>query len=169
MLMLMRAIIIAVLLSFVTVADSLAGPVQVEADRMESRTSDNMVRFAGNVEARQDGLTIRAAEMEIFYHKAAAAPAKDKAMAVERIVARGNVRLLRQGWIATGRSLDYSPGADTALLTGDARVRQGNNLVSGERIVLHIKEGRSVVERGGKGQRVKAWFYPDPKTAGSSK
>ncbi len=161
------SVIIALFLALVTAQAAIAGPVQVEADRMESRTSDNMVRFSGNVEARQDDLIIRAAEMEVFYRKKeAAAPggADRESMAVDRITARGEVRLLRQGWIATGRELDYSPATDTAILTGKARVRQGNNLVSGERIVLHIKEGRSVVERGGEGQRVKAFFYPDSAT-----
>ena len=165
----LKAAIITFFILFVTAANVSAGPVQVEADQMESRSGDNMVRFVGSVEARQDDLTIRADEMEVFYRKDAAGGG-DKAVAVKRIIARGQVRLIRGDWLATGRALDYAPLDDTAIITGAAEVRQGNNLVSGERIVLHIKEGRSVVERGGEGQRVKAWFYPDKgKAAGGVK
>ncbi len=153
--------IIALFLFLVTAAFASAAPVQVEADRMESASGENLVRFSGHVEARQEGLVIRAAEMDVHYRKAAGGEKREKA-AVDRIVARGGVTLIREGWVATGRELDYAPERSTAVLTGDVQVRQGSNLVSGERIVLDLKSGRTVVERGESGgKRVRAFFYPD--------
>ena len=161
---------IAAIIAFfgLLVTAAAAAPVEVTADRMESVAGENLVRFSGHVEARQEGLVIRAAEMDVRYRKeAAGGDAAAKQAAVERIVARGGVTLVREGWVATGKELDYTPGRGTAVLTGAVEVRQGNNLVSGERIVLDLESGRTVVERGsGAGGRVRAFFYPQAENGG---
>lgn len=148
-------------------------PIHIESDRMESDQKTESVLFVGNVEAHQADLVIKADRMTVFYQKAQADPAaKTNANAAEvtkdidRLTASGDIEIVKLQWTATGDNLEYFSRERKIILTGNTKVWQDNNLVTGERIVLYIDEGKSVVERksSGEGERVKAFFYPDAKT-----
>lgn len=139
------------------------GPINIEADRMESSQQKNSVLFSGNVEARQDDLTIMADQMTVHYTNAGGekGEAVSSAQAVDSIVSEGNVRLQRENWTASADRMEYHEGERKVVLMGNTKVWQDNNMVTGERIELYLDEGRSVVERGSeKQERVKAFFYP---------
>jgi lipopolysaccharide export system protein LptA len=145
-------------------------PVHIEADRMESDQKTESVLFVGNVEAHQADLAIKADRMTVFYQRAAADnPAANKAeeatRAIDRLSASGNIEIVKLQWTATGDQLEYISRERKIILTGNTKVWQDNNLVTGDRIVLFLDEGKSVVERksSGEGERVKAFFYPDSK------
>ena len=145
-------------------------PVHIEADRMESDQKTESVLFVGNVEARQADLTIKADRMTVFYQRAAAdVTASNKAAeatrAIDRLTASGGIEIVKLQWTATGDQLEYISRDRKIILTGNTKVWQDNNLVTGDRIVLYLDEGKSVVERkgSGEGERVKAFFYPDAK------
>lgn len=134
-------------------------PVHIEADRMETDQKQQLVTFFGNVAAKQGDLSIFADTMTVHYREGAAPAAGDSAM--EKIIADGNVKIARQNWSASSGHLEYLADSREAVLTGDARVWQDNNMVSGERIQLFLDEGRSVVERKpASKERVKAFFFP---------
>lgn len=161
-------------------------PVQIEADQMLSSQKDNSVFFSGKVEAKQEGLTIHSDEMTVYYAAGtdAAKPAKDgkgKAPAsqpaattppggaqspldggIERLLATGHVEITKEGWVATGNQAEYFSKERKVVLTGDTKVWQNNNLVTGDTFTMYLDEGKSIVERNSKkGERVKAFFYPD--------
>ncbi len=146
-------------------------PIHIESDRMESDQKSESVLFVGNVEAHQADLVIKADRMTVFYQKAQPdAAAKTNAAEVtkdiDRLTASGAIEIVKLQWTATGDNLEYFSRERKIILTGNTKVWQDNNLVTGERIVLYIDEGKSVVERksSGEGERVKAFFYPDSKT-----
>jgi len=146
-------------------------PIHIEADRMESDQKTEAVLFVGNVEARQGDLLIQAARMTVYYQKPPAGEATsptngDASRAIEKLLATGGVKIVRENWVATGDQLEYLSGERKIVLTGNTKVWQDNNLVTGDRIVLYLDEGKSVVEKNGAGQgeRVKAFFYPDAGT-----
>ncbi len=147
-------------------AGVLAGesaPIQIEADRMESSQKDEAVVFAGNVEASQEGVVIRADEMTVFYARPAAGGGNVEldSQRVSKLRARGNVRISKENYTATGDALEYFSEERRVVLTGNTTVLQDNNKISGDRIILYIDEGRSVVERGADGgERVKGVFFP---------
>jgi lipopolysaccharide export system protein LptA len=143
-------------------------PIHIEADRMESYDNKNEVLFFGRVEARQGETVIHADRMTVTYRPAAkeggAEVAGAKSQRIDKVFATGDVRVTKEEWVATGRTLDYLVRERKAILTGDAKAWQDNNLVTGNRIVLYLDEGKTVVERNGQeGERVKAFIYPDPK------
>lgn len=135
-------------------------PINIEADRMESSQEKNVVNFSGNVEARQNDLTIMADRMTVHY--AAGAPAKESGIrAVQSIKAEGNVRMKRVNWTASSDRMEYYEKDHKVVLLGNSKVWQNNNMVTGDRVEVFLDEGRSVVERGKeKSERVKAFFYP---------
>ena len=138
-------------------------PIRIEADRMEASQKEESVVFSGKVEATQQGLVIQADEMTVFYERPpeAGATVAVNRQQVSRLTARGNVRINREGWIASGDALEYFSEKRQVILTGHTTVFQKDNKVTGERIILYLDEGRSVVEREGTGgERVKGVFFP---------
>jgi lipopolysaccharide export system protein LptA len=137
-------------------------PVQIEADRMEAHENKNEVVFLGRVEARQGDLTIHADEMTVIYLPAGEETSGARSQRIDKLFARGGVRVNQEDWVATGETLDYFAEERRAVLTGKARVVQDSNLVTGNRVTLYLDEGRTVVERSEKeGERVRAFIYPD--------
>ncbi|MEJ2033004.1 MAG: lipopolysaccharide transport periplasmic protein LptA [Deltaproteobacteria bacterium] len=141
-----------------------AQPIHIEADRMESYENKNEVIFTGRVEAKQGETVIHADQMTVTY-----LPADQKtgetggvqSQRIDKVKAKGDVRLTKNEWVATGRTLDFFAKEGKAILTGDAKAWQDNNLVSGNKIILYLDEGKTVVERSqGEGERVKALIYP---------
>lgn len=144
---------------------SANGPIHVEADRMESDQANEAVLFTGNVEARQGDMLISAERMTVHYRKNGAAngSVSRESKSIESLVAEGEVKLTRQDWIAAGDRLEFKSEERKVVLTGNTRVWQDNNMVTGDRVVLYLDEGRSVVENREheEGGRVKAFFYPE--------
>lgn len=140
-----------------------AVPIHIEADRMESHENRNEVIFLGRVEAVQGDLMIQADEMTVFYLSSGAETPGVRGQRIEKMFARGGVKVNKGEWVGTGHVLDYFAEERRAVLTGDARVWQDNNLVTGNRVTLYLDEGRTIVERSGKeGERVRAFIYPEP-------
>ena len=146
-------------------------PVQIEADQMQSSQKDNSVLFTGQVEAKQEELTIHSDEMTVYYTDTTKAPPKKKdgnqaenSKDIDRLVAKGHVEITKQGWVATGNQAEYFSEERKVVLTGNTKVWQNNNLVTGDTFVMYLDEGKSIVEKGQKkGERVKAFFYPNKK------
>jgi lipopolysaccharide export system protein LptA len=143
-------------------------PVYIEADRMESDQQRDVVVFTGSVEAKQGDIVINADEMTVNYSAAAADKSGNESQnekitqKIKTILAKGNVKIVKGDWIATGNTMRYFSSERKVRLSGNARAWQDQNQISGEHIIMYLDEGRSVVERSGpEGERVKAHIYTD--------
>lgn len=142
-----------------------AQPIHIEADRMESFERKSEVLFSGRVEATQGDIVLHADEMLVTYQQAEGSENNKvpQSRKVDKLFAKGNVKVVSNaGWVATGATMDYFAVERKAILIGDAKVWQDNNLVTGNKIILYLDEGKSVVESDPQqGQeRVKAFLYP---------
>lgn len=140
-------------------------PIHIEADRMVSKQKENAVIFTGNVEAKQGGLTIHSDEMTV-YHKdqpeSTEAQQQAGAQKIEKLHAVGNVEIIQQGLVATGNQMRFFADERKVLITGNTKVWQGSNLVTGEKIMLDLNTETTIIEPDKKsGGRVKAFFYPE--------
>jgi lipopolysaccharide export system protein LptA len=133
-------------------------PVTVDSDKMERFGRESLVIFSGNVVARHNNSVQYADRMEVYLD--------EKGERILRTVSTGNVRIITQDCrTGTARRAEYQDLEQRVVLSGNARVWQEDNVVSGESIVIYLSQDRSVVE-GGKQERVKAIFYPrDEKNA----
>ncbi len=178
---LMFFILLPILLSEGITSIALAGdpaadaPIYIEADRMESDQLQDVVVFTGSVQAKQGDIVIHADEMTVNYSTAAPKktgnePQNEKiTQKINTILARGNVKVVKDDWVATGDTMRYFSSERKVRLSGNAKAWQGQNQISGERIIMYLDEGRSVVERSGpEGERVKAYIYTGG-TIGSEK
>lgn len=139
-------------------------PVHIEADRMVSNQKENAVTFSGNVQAVQGELTINSDEMIVYYTRQAAAnpEAQQENQEIKKIFAQGNVEIIQGALLATGNEVEFMADKKQVLLTGNTKVWQNNNLVTGEKVLLDLETETTIIEPGKKdGGRVKAFFYPD--------
>ncbi len=116
--------------------------------------------FKGNVIARQEDTTLYANTLTITYD-----PETKK---LKEIVAVGNVKVVQMDRRATGQKATFDQDKNKVVLDGEAVVREGANVIRGERIIFYVDEERSVVE-GGKGGRVSTSITPPPKEEGEEK
>ena len=143
-------------------------PIQIEADRMETSQEKNIVIFSGHVRANQNDLIINADAMTVRYSgagnqpsSATDVPAEGLSRQIDKITAKGNVKIVQGDWVATGDTMNFNSDKRMVILSGNAKARQDQNVVSGEKVTLYLDEGRSVVERSTQeGERVKAFIYP---------
>ena len=173
----MRLLFFSFCLAFTLCCASLAwgqksintsAPIGIEADRMESSQEENVIIFSGNVHANQNDLIINADTMTVRYtgntvqpNSTTDVPAEELSRQIDTITAKGNVKIVQGDWIANGDSMDFNADERIVILSGNAKAWQDQNMVSGEKIILYLDEGKSVVERSSKeGERVKAFIYP---------
>jgi lipopolysaccharide export system protein LptA len=79
---------------------------------------------------------------------------------MKEIIAEGNVHIVQADRVATGAKSVFNSNAQTITLTGSpAMVKQGNNEVTGPRIIFFIEEDRATVDGGN--ERVKATIFPE--------
>jgi lipopolysaccharide export system protein LptA len=127
-------------------------PIVIDADRMEAMKKEGLVIFTGNVVAKQDNSVQTADRMEVYLD--------DKGERVLRIVSTGNVKIVTEDCrTGTAKRAEYYDDDQRLLLTGDAKVWQEENVVTGETITIWLAEDRSTVESSTP-QRVKSVFYP---------
>lgn len=124
-------------------------PIVVEADQMSSTEESNTVLFLGNVDAKQGDLRILSDEMTVYYLEEATADEEASTeQKIDKLVCVGNVELSSADWLGTSDQMIYYSGNRKVLLVGDAKAWQGENMISGEKIVYYIDEGRSEVVGG---------------------
>jgi lipopolysaccharide export system protein LptA len=128
-------------------------PITISSDSLQIDRKARLAVYKGNVVASDKGrgLTISAAQIEFFFD--------DKMEEVERAVATQNVRLSYGQRRGTADQAEYFPAETRAVLLGHPRVWQNNDVITGCRITLWLREDRSQVD-GCEGERVNAVLYP---------
>lgn len=129
-------------------------PIDITSDTVEGDQKTNTVTFKGNVIAKQEDTTLYANTLVITYD------ANTKKL--KEIIAVGNVKVVQLDRRATGQKATFDQDKNKVILDGEVVVREGTNVIRGDRIIYYVDEERSVVE-GGKGGRVSTSITPPPK------
>jgi lipopolysaccharide export system protein LptA len=135
-------------------------PIDITSDTVEANQKQNTATFKGNVVAKQEDVTLYANTLLIIYD-----PDTKK---LKEIIATGNVKVVQMDRRATGQKATFDQDKNKVVLDGDAVVREGTNVIRGERITFYVEEERSVVEPV-KGGRVSTSITPPPKEEGEEK
>jgi lipopolysaccharide export system protein LptA len=134
-------------------------PISVSADLLEFDYRTHVLMYKGGVEVTQGDVKLQSKTLRVVLDE----HAEDS---VKEIIADGDVRVTKGPRWATGGRAEFDQAKQTVVLSNDAVVHDGSNEVSGDRIVVYLRESRSVVE-GGNG-RVRAVLYP-PKSGEPAK
>lgn len=74
----------------------------------------------------------------------------------DRFRATGRVKLVRDDMVATCEVLDYFDQEKKAILIGSPQIREKENLITGDKIIIFIDENRMIVE-----DRARIKFIPE--------
>ena len=128
------------------------GPIDITSDRLDVDEQGGSAVFTGQVIVKQRDMTVYAEKLVIYRDQTSEQ--------IERIEASGGVRVVQQDRVGTAENATFYQQEDKLTLTGDARVQQGQNLISGAEIILLLKENKSLVKSDEDG-RVRAVFFPE--------
>ena len=150
------ALIVCLLGLYQTDIQAADDPINIEADRMTSTEKSSSVTFIGDVDAKQGDVRIRCDKMVVYYtdnkagkaKKAKKSAGKDTTSQIDKLICTGNVEITRAEWLGTSRIMHYLAKERQVILTDHAKAWQGQNMVSGDKIIYYLDEGRSEVIGG---------------------
>ncbi|HEY9581196.1 MAG TPA: LptA/OstA family protein [Rhizorhapis sp.] len=117
-------------------------PVNFSADRIEVQDRSDRVVVSGNVHVTQAGLTLDAARMTVAYNNGGGG----NGIEVERIDASGNVVVRKGNETARGSVAIYDLNRRTITMIGNVQLTQGTNRLTGGRLIIDLRSGRSTVD-----------------------
>ena len=127
-------------------------PIYITADWMEVDQAKSTIVYKGRVVAVQSDMTMRSDTLTAYYDP--------EMKQMKQIVLDGKVNATQGTRVATGDRAVFDDKAKTVTLTGNPVMRQGNNQVSGSKVVYFIEQDRALVEGDGK-TRVSAVIFPE--------
>lgn len=139
-------------------------PIQIASDRLDAYNEKRMVVFSGNAVATQGPRTIKADCLTLHYKENGQKSIQPSAGIggtgdLERVEAKGRVTITEGERTVTGEEALFEPDSQKITMIGDAVLREGANIVRGDRIVVYLNENRGVVEST-ENRRVTATVYP---------
>ncbi len=133
-------------------------PIVVEAQKLTYNDKKKVATYIGSVIAQHGKTVITGDRLTIYFDPTG--------KHIRKIVVEGNVHVKDprgEGWC---KKLIYYPFEEKVVLLGDAKLKQGDNVIIGDRIVAY-KDGRVEVE--GVKQRVKTVIYPEGSSLGKNR
>lgn len=117
-------------------------PIEVSADELEVRNSDQVAVFKGAVDVRQGDVRMRSNSLEVFYAQGGG----EQQGAIRRLRALGDVFISNGKESAKSATADYNVSSGDILLTGDVVLLQGENVIKGQRLRIDLLTGTAKIE-----------------------
>ena len=164
------AFVVAVLTIAAPAAAQLAtrsdAPVDITADELEVMNGQCQAIWRGKAEALQDNARLRADVLKIFNKpgapKAGGAPGSGCGD-MDRMEAQGSVYYVTPQQKVRSDAAVYEAGSTTITMTGNVVAVNGNNVLTGDRMVFNTQTGQGQMQGSGKGgkSRPRGVFYPN--------
>jgi lipopolysaccharide export system protein LptA len=117
---------------------NVKGPITITSESLTADNKAHTALFEKNVVAKTTNLTIYADKMLVYY--------QEDGGDVTQIDANGNVKVLRESRIITSKSATYYAEEEKVVFTGEPRAMDGDNVVSGTKIIYFTVADRFLVE-----------------------
>ena len=155
-------------------------PTKITSDKMVYQSKVNRVIFEGNVYVWRQDFELWSDKLFVFFmgqragdrghgteDRKQVTEGKDQAQLqpgagdIDKIVAEGHVRFLREGKRGECDRIIFDPETKVIRMEGSPRVMEGRNKICGKIIILNLKKNTSEVIGNSK-QRVQAIFFTSP-------
>jgi lipopolysaccharide export system protein LptA len=113
-------------------------PVDIVSDTMEGFDKEKYVVFKGSVIAKQEDLYIFADTIEAYM--------SEETNEIEKAIARGNVKIVKQDRTATCREAIFENAKGEITLKENVIVYQGKDKLTGDVIIYYVNEDRVTVQ-----------------------
>jgi lipopolysaccharide export system protein LptA len=149
-------------------------PIHIQSDRLDAYQEKKEVIFSGNAVATQGDRTIKSDRLLIYYKDSPGGTKKKDIQGmgavgdIERLEAQGHVTITEPNRIVTGDHAVFYYDLQKIVMTGNAVMSEGKNIIRGGKIIVLLDEDRGIVE-GSESKRVTATIYPDEKKEGNKK
>ena len=117
---------------------AIKGPITITSETLTADNKAHTALFENKVVAKTTDLTIYSDKMLVFYNETGGE--------VTKIEATGNVKVLKETRIITSNEATYFAGEEKVVFTGEPRAMDGDNVVSGSKIVYFTGTDRFWVE-----------------------
>ncbi|WP_084422081.1 LptA/OstA family protein [Henriciella litoralis] len=129
------------------------GPIRVNADRSEVLERQRQVILIKDVDIMQGDARLRADKVTINYAASGDSETTGASGAggfgdIETMTAEGSVFYVTPDLKATGTRGVYDAKADTITLTGEVVLVRGEDVATGEKLVMRLAEGRTTLDGG---------------------
>jgi lipopolysaccharide export system protein LptA len=144
-------------------------PVDFTADRIEVQDRSDRVVVSGNVQVTQADMHLSSDRLTVAYTQPPSG-AQSSNVQINRMDAVGNVVVTRGAEVAKGNVAIYDLDKKLITMLGNVRLTQGTSNLTGGRLLMDLKTGRSSVDgraaagntpgvvQGGGGGRVSGTF-----------
>ncbi len=138
-----RTALAVLIICFITFAAAFseetgAKKIVITSKSLVTDNKNSTALFEGSVVAISDSVTIYSDSMRVSYSSAESR--------VVEIHAAGNVRAHNNGKAIFSQEATYNANEEKITFTGSPKVVDGENIITGEKIVYFLKDGRAVVE-----------------------
>ena len=137
-------------------ANEASQAIEITADTLEVRQTENVAIFEGSVNAVQGELVLNADMLTVYYRDVEGGQGN---LGVARIDAEGNVVVSSPDETAQGQRGVYDVENGRIDLAGGVVLNRGNNIVRGEMLTMDLESGVSRVSGGS--TRVQGLFVPE--------
>jgi len=151
---------------FIGTRTDSSAPIEIVADTLEVKQSEQLAIFRGNVDALQDDMRLRADTLIVHYRENKENPDQP---GISKIEAEGSVFVSSPKETAKGERGVYDVDRSRIDLVGGVVLTQGENVVRGDQLEMNLATGESKVKSTQGGGRVRGLFVPDKKGDASSK
>jgi lipopolysaccharide export system protein LptA len=137
-------------IAFGAIKQDTSLPVTLDADTLAINNADGTALFTGNVLVSQGEMRMTASEVRVEY--------LPEGGGIKTLHATGGVTLANAQDAAEAKDAVYTIDTGNVVMTGDVLLTQGNNAISGQKLVINLKAGTGVMEG-----RVQTVFAPGVK------
>ena len=138
-------------------------PIVIKSKVLEADNELKLVTFSGDVNVHADGFVLDCRKMLLYYGSFPEQKNTNVEIKINKIIATGHVKINRvKGGVATAEKAIYYQKDEKMILSGNPVVKQGNDFIEGDRIIIYLKENRSVVESS-EDNTVRAIIFPKGK------
>ena len=136
-------------------------PIEITSNALEVRQAENLAIFSGDVVAGQGTLRLTADRLDVAYDDAA--EGNPETGQITNMQAHGNVFISNGAETAQGERAEYDVDTGLITMTGSVVLTQGENVISGQRLVINLDDGQGRMEG-----RVKSIFMPQQSGQGTN-
>lgn len=119
-------------------AQKIKGPIIITSEMLTVDNQTHTALFENSVVARTTDMTIYADRMLVYYDKDTGN--------VTRIEAEGRVKLIKENRVITSKEATYYADGEKVIFTGEPRAVDGENVVTGKKMIYLLNENRFLVE-----------------------
>ena len=139
---------------------------RITSDSVSYAADKQQVLFTGNVHVKRPDFELWSDTLTVELKAAKTKPAQENsdlpqglaAGDIHRIIAEGRVRIQREGRTGTSSKAIFTVDDGVFVMTGNPKLTDKENSISGNTIRYFTKENRSEVMGGGTGKQVEAVF-----------